>query len=326
MNAASFAKLHRRPVGCADGRLNPRAEPGDRRGDRRGAAVGRARRREGRRRRVEGVADVATHAARRSHPAAVPAQGAARRAVQRPGAHHHRRSAARRWPRPKASCARHRERRGRERHPVADAWAATSRTSPSGIDELMIRQPVGVVGVITPFNFPGMIPLWFLPYAVACGNTVILKPSEKTPITMAPRSPSCSTRPGCPTGVVNLVHGGKDAVDAILDHPEVRAISFVGSTPVARYIYAARRRQRQARAVPGRREEPDRRPARRRHGDDDADRGRLGVRLRRPALPGLVGRHHRRRGRADRSRRSIAMRRRRARSATASTPASRWGR
>ena len=107
----------------------------------------------------------------------------------------------------------------------------------SGIDELMIRQPVGVVAVITPFNFPGMIPLWFLPYAVACGNTVILKPSEKTPLTMA-RVLQLIEEAGFPPGVVNLVHGGKDAVDALLDHPEVRAISFVGSTPIARYVYS----------------------------------------------------------------------------------------
>jgi malonate-semialdehyde dehydrogenase (acetylating)/methylmalonate-semialdehyde dehydrogenase len=107
----------------------------------------------------------------------------------------------------------------------------------SGIDELMIRQPVGVVAIITPFNFPGMIPLWFLPYAIACGNTVVLKPSEKTPLTMA-RVMELIEQAGVPKGVVNLVHGGKDAVDALLDHPDVRAISFVGSTPVARYIYS----------------------------------------------------------------------------------------
>ena len=107
----------------------------------------------------------------------------------------------------------------------------------SGIDELMIRQPVGVVGVITPFNFPGMIPLWFLPYAVACGNTLVLKPSEKTPMTMA-KIFQLAEQAGFPPGVLNLVHGGKDAVDALLDHPAVRAISFVGSTPVARYIYS----------------------------------------------------------------------------------------
>jgi len=106
-----------------------------------------------------------------------------------------------------------------------------------GIDELMIRQPVGVVGVITPFNFPGMIPLWFLPYAIACGNTVVLKPSEKTPMTMT-RVLQLFEQAGVPKGVVNLVHGGKETVDALLDHPHVRAISFVGSTPVARYIYS----------------------------------------------------------------------------------------
>jgi malonate-semialdehyde dehydrogenase (acetylating)/methylmalonate-semialdehyde dehydrogenase len=101
----------------------------------------------------------------------------------------------------------------------------------------MIRQPVGVVGVITPFNFPGMIPLWFLPYAVACGNTLVLKPSEKTPLTMA-RVMELVEQAGFPHGVINLVHGGKEAVDTLLDHPDVRAISFVGSTPVARYVYS----------------------------------------------------------------------------------------
>ena len=82
-----------------------------------------------------------------------------------------------------------------------------------------------------------MIPLWFLPYAIACGNTLVLKPSEKTPLTMA-RVMELVEKAGVPKGVVNLVHGGKDAVDALLDHPDVRAISFVGSTPVARYIYS----------------------------------------------------------------------------------------
>jgi malonate-semialdehyde dehydrogenase (acetylating) / methylmalonate-semialdehyde dehydrogenase len=106
-----------------------------------------------------------------------------------------------------------------------------------GIDSTMIRQPVGVVAVITPFNFPGMIPLWFLPYAVACGNTLVLKPSEKTPRTMG-RIFELIEAAGFPPGVANLVHGGKAAVDALLDHPSVRAVSFVGSTPVARYVYA----------------------------------------------------------------------------------------
>jgi malonate-semialdehyde dehydrogenase (acetylating)/methylmalonate-semialdehyde dehydrogenase len=106
-----------------------------------------------------------------------------------------------------------------------------------GIDETMIRQPLGVVTVITPFNFPSMIPLWFLPYAIACGNTLVVKPSERVPSSMR-MIMDLIGRTGLPAGVVNMVNGGKTAVDALLDHPEVRAISFVGSTPVARYIYA----------------------------------------------------------------------------------------
>jgi len=106
-----------------------------------------------------------------------------------------------------------------------------------GIDETMIRQPLGVVAVITPFNFPGMIPFWFLPYAMACGNTLVLKPSERVPLTMR-RAFELLEQTGLPKGVVNLVNGGKQAVDTLLDHPKVRAVSFVGSTPVAKYIYA----------------------------------------------------------------------------------------
>ena len=107
----------------------------------------------------------------------------------------------------------------------------------SGIDEHMIRQPLGVVAAITPFNFPGMIPLWFLPYAVACGNCFILKPSEKVPMASQKLFELLEIA-GFPAGVVQLVNGGKETVDALLDHPAVRAISFVGSTPVARYIYS----------------------------------------------------------------------------------------
>lgn len=106
-----------------------------------------------------------------------------------------------------------------------------------GIDETMIRQPLGVVAAITPFNFPGMIPFWFLPYAIATGNTFILKPSERVPLTMR-FAFELLERTGIPKGVVSLVNGGKAVVDALIDHPKVRAISFVGSTPVARYIYA----------------------------------------------------------------------------------------
>ncbi len=107
----------------------------------------------------------------------------------------------------------------------------------SGIDEVMIRQPVGVAAIIAPFNFPGMIPFWFLPYAVATGNTCIVKPSERTPLTMQ-RVMDLAGEAGFPKGVINLVNGAADTVNALLDHPDVKAVSFVGSTPVARHVYA----------------------------------------------------------------------------------------
>src|SRR6202158_1833023 len=106
-----------------------------------------------------------------------------------------------------------------------------------GIDEMMIRQPIGVTAAIVPFNFPGMIAFWYLPYAIATGNTFILKPSERVPLTMR-YVYELLEKTGLPKGVVSLVNGGKAVVDALIDHPKVRAISFVGSTPVARYIYA----------------------------------------------------------------------------------------
>ena len=105
-----------------------------------------------------------------------------------------------------------------------------------GIDEFMVRQPVGVTACISPFNFPGMIPFWFLPYAIACGNSFILKPSEKVPTTMM-KVFELIDQLDLPDGLINLVLGGKESVDALLDHPDVKAVSFVGSTPVARYIY-----------------------------------------------------------------------------------------
>lgn len=107
----------------------------------------------------------------------------------------------------------------------------------SGIDELMIRQPLGVCACICPFNFPGMIPFWFMPYALACGNTYVVKPSERTPLTMQLIA-GLIARTGLPKGVFNLVNGGREAVDALLDHPLVKAVSFVGSTTVAKHVYA----------------------------------------------------------------------------------------
>ncbi len=106
-----------------------------------------------------------------------------------------------------------------------------------GIDEYMIRQPVGVAAIIAPFNFPGMIPFWFMPYALACGNTAIVKPSERTPMTMQ-KVFRLIEQAGFPPGVVNLVNGAADTVNAILDHPAINAVSFVGSTPVAKHIYS----------------------------------------------------------------------------------------
>jgi malonate-semialdehyde dehydrogenase (acetylating) / methylmalonate-semialdehyde dehydrogenase len=107
----------------------------------------------------------------------------------------------------------------------------------SGIDEFMIRQPVGVAAVISPFNFPGMIPFWFLPYALACGNPVIVKPSERVPMTIQIVF-EIFEEAGLPSGVINLVNGARQTVEAILDHPQVRSVSFVGSTTVAKQIYA----------------------------------------------------------------------------------------
>lgn len=105
-----------------------------------------------------------------------------------------------------------------------------------GIDEIMLRQPVGVCATICPFNFPGMIAFWYLPYVIACGNTYIIKPSEKVPMTMQVIF-KLIDQVGLPKGVINMVNGAKDSVDAILDHPAIRAVTFVGSSPVARYIY-----------------------------------------------------------------------------------------
>ena len=104
------------------------------------------------------------------------------------------------------------------------------------IDAYSFRQPLGVVAGITPFNFPGMVPMWMFPIALACGNTFILKPSERNP-SVNMRIAELLKEAGCPDGVFNIVQGGKEAVDAILEHPSVEAVSFVGSTPIAEYVY-----------------------------------------------------------------------------------------
>jgi malonate-semialdehyde dehydrogenase (acetylating)/methylmalonate-semialdehyde dehydrogenase len=106
----------------------------------------------------------------------------------------------------------------------------------AGIDCHVVRQPIGVVAAIAPFNFPAMVPMWFLPFAIVAGNTFVLKPSEQVPLsqrTMIDLLQRCDL----PSGVVNLVNGGRDVVNAICDHPGIRAVSFVGSTPVARHVY-----------------------------------------------------------------------------------------
>lgn len=114
--------------------------------------------------------------------------------------------------------------------------SAFSEDIATGVDEFVIRQPIGVGACISPFNFPIMIPFWFMPYAIACGNSYIVKPSEKVPMTMTKIFELIASL-NLPKGVLNMVHGGKETVDAILQNPAIQAISFVGSTPVAKYVY-----------------------------------------------------------------------------------------
>jgi malonate-semialdehyde dehydrogenase (acetylating)/methylmalonate-semialdehyde dehydrogenase len=106
----------------------------------------------------------------------------------------------------------------------------------TNVDVYSIRQPLGVVGVISPFNFPAMVPLWFVPIAIGCGNAVVLKPSEKDP-SASMLLAQLFHQAGLPAGVLNVLHGDKEAVDALLTHPDIASISFVGSTPIARYVY-----------------------------------------------------------------------------------------
>lgn len=111
-----------------------------------------------------------------------------------------------------------------------------SENASTDVDVYSLKQPLGVVGIISPFNFPAMVPMWFFPVALAAGNTVILKPSEKDP-SAANWVAGLLTEAGLPDGVFNVVHGDKEAVDAVLTHPDIESISFVGSTPIAQYVY-----------------------------------------------------------------------------------------
>ena len=164
----------------------------------------------------------------------------------------------------------------------------------TGIDMFSYRQPLGVVCGITPFNFPVMVPMWMHPVAIACGNTFVLKPSE--------RDPSASmlvaelwAEAGLPDGVFNVVNGDKVAVDALLDHPGVAAVSFVGSTPIARYVYSRRHRLGQAGPGPRRGQEPCRGAPRRRPRLCRRPRGGGRLRLGRRAVHGHLGRRRGRR-------------------------------
>ncbi|MFP5072004.1 CoA-acylating methylmalonate-semialdehyde dehydrogenase [Pseudonocardia nantongensis] len=113
--------------------------------------------------------------------------------------------------------------------------SATENAS-TGVDVASIRQPLGVVGIVSPFNFPAMVPMWFFPIAIAAGNAVVLKPSEKVP-SAALWMAELWREAGLPDGVFNVVHGDGEAVDAVLTHPDVKSVSFVGSTPIARHVY-----------------------------------------------------------------------------------------
>ena len=157
-----------------------------------------------------------------------------------------------------------------------------------GIDIYSMRQPLGVVAGITPFNFPAMIPLWKCAPAIACGNAFILKPSERDP-GVPMRLAELFIEAGLPAGILNVVNGDKEAVDAILDDPDIQAIGFVGSTPIARIHLRARLRDGQARAVLRRRQEPHDRHARRRHGPGGRRADRRRLRLGRRALHGDLG-------------------------------------
>ena len=187
-----------------------------------------------------------------------------------------------------------------------------------GVECRIERFPLGVVASITPFNFPNMVPNWTIPNAIALGNCLILKPSELVPLSSS-RIADLLREAGLPDGVLQVVHGGKDVVEAICDHPGIEAISFVGSTKVAKIVYRRGTADPQAGARPRRRQESPDRHARRRPGDDVVECRRVDDRMRRATLHGGVGDgrrvghrpHHRPDGRTTRRR---------------SFPARTWGR
>ena len=173
----------------------------------------------------------------------------------------------------------------------------------TGVDAYSIRQPLGVVAGITPFNFPAMVPMWMFPIAIACGNTFVLKPSEKDPSASLLLA-RLWAEAGLPDGVFNVVQGDKEAVDALLGHPDVRAVSFVGFDPDRALRLRDRHRGGQARPGAGRGQEPHGRAAGRGSRPGRGRRGIRGVRLRGRAMHGRVraggGRPGRRRtGRQD---------------------------
>ncbi len=167
----------------------------------------------------------------------------------------------------------------------------------TGVDVDLVRQPVGVVGAITPFNFPTMIPLWFLPFAIACGNTFVLKPSERDPRPSELIFELIDGIDQIPAGVCSLVHGARDAVNALLDHPEVDAISFVGQAVHRAVRRGAVSGHRQALSGARRSQELARGDAGRRSRQERAGDHGIGVRGRGPAMPRGVGRGAGRRSR-----------------------------
>ena len=189
-----------------------------------------------------------------------------------------------------------------------------SEQASTGIDVYSLRQPLGVVAGITPFNFPAMVPMWMWAPALACGNTFVLKPSEKDP-SASMLTAELLAEAGVPDGVFNVVHGDKVAVDALLGHPDIAAISFVGSTPIAQLRLRDGDRERQALPGARRREEPHDRAAGRRHRHGRRRRGLGRLRLGRRALHGGLdaGRGRRRRRRARRGDQGSASRRSRSR-------------